>query len=311
MAKFILQRVASMIPIVLAISFIIFAIMSLTPGDPARMTLGEDASEEALEAFRAEHGLNRPMVLQYVDYLSGAVRGDFGNSYRTGLPVFREIVSRFPNSLILTFWGLLLSVLLGVPLGTLSAVKQYTPIDSFSLAFALLLTSIPTFWLGLMLALLFALKWGLLPATGVDTWKHFILPAVTLGASATANLTRMTRSTMLEVIRQDYIRTARAKGANERRVIMKHAMHNSILPIITVVGMNFGVLLGGTVVIENVFAIPGLGNLLITSVRMKDIPMVTTSVMFSAIFIGVANLITDIIYAFVDPRVRMQYAKER
>lgn len=300
-----------MIPIVLAISFIIFAIMSLTPGDPARMTLGEDASEEALEAFRAEHGLNRPMVLQYVDYLSGAVRGDFGNSYRTGLPVFREIVSRFPNSLILTFWGLLLSVLLGVPLGTLSAVKQYTPIDSFSLAFALLLTSIPTFWLGLMLALLFALKWGLLPATGVDTWKHFILPAVTLGASATANLTRMTRSTMLEVIRQDYIRTARAKGANERRVIMKHAMHNSILPIITVVGMNFGVLLGGTVVIENVFAIPGLGNLLITSVRMKDIPMVTTSVMFSAIFIGVANLITDIIYAFVDPRVRMQYAKER
>ena len=300
-----------MIPIVLAISFIIFAIMSLTPGDPARMTLGEDASEEALEAFRAEHGLNRPMVLQYVDYLSGAVRGDFGNSYRTGLPVFREIVSRFPNSLILTFWGLLLSVLLGVPLGTLSAVKQYTPIDSFSLAFALLLTSIPTFWLGLMLALLFALKWGLLPATGVDTWKHFILPAVTLGASATANLTRMTRSTMLEVIRQDYIRTARAKGANVRRVIMKHAMHNSILPIITVVGMNFGVLLGGTVVIENVFAIPGLGNLLITSVRMKDIPMVTTSVMFSAIFIGVANLITDIIYAFVDPRVRMQYAKER
>lgn len=211
----------------------------------------------------------------------------------------------------MTFWGLLISVILGVPLGTLSAVKQYTPIDSFSLAFALLLTSIPTFWLGLMLSLLFALKWGLLPATGVDTWKHFILPAVTLGASATANLTRMTRSTMLEVIRQDYIRTARAKGANERRVIMKHAMHNSILPIITVVGMNFGVLLGGTVVIENVFAIPGLGNLLITSVRMKDIPMVTTSVMFSAIFIGVANLITDIIYAFVDPRVRMQYAKER
>lgn len=308
MLKFIVRRLLTMIPIILAISFIIYAIMSLTPGDPARMVLGENASEEVLEKFREEKGLNDPMVLQYVKYVFRVMTGDFGVSYRTELPVVNEIMSRFPNSLTLTFWGLLLSVLLGVPLGTLSAVKQYTVIDSFSLAFALLLTSIPAFWTGLMLMLLFALQLRLLPATGVDSWRNFVLPAITLGASATANLTRMTRSTMLEVIRQDYIRTAFSKGARETRVIFRHALRNAILPIVTVVGMNFGVLLGGTVVIENVFAIPGLGSLLITSVRMKDIPMVTASVIFAAVFIGVANLITDILYAFIDPRVKIQYA---
>ena len=309
MLKFILKRLLTMIPIIFAISFIIYAIMSLTPGDPARMVLGENASQEALEEFRAEKGLNDPMVVQYAKYVFKVMTGDFGVSYRTGLSVVNEIMSRFPNSLTLTFWGLLLSVLLGVPLGTLSAIKQYTAIDSFSLAFALLLTSIPTFWSGLMLMLLFALRLHWLPATGVENWRNFILPAITLGASATANLTRMTRSTMLEVIRQDYIRTAYSKGAGEFRIIFRHALRNAILPIVTVVGMNFGVLLGGTVVIENVFAIPGLGSLLITSVRMKDIPMVTASVIFAAVFIGVANLVTDILYAFIDPRVKMQYAK--
>lgn len=309
MLKFIVRRLLTMIPIILAISFIIYAIMSLTPGDPARMVLGENASKEVLEKFREEKGLNDPMILQYVKYVFRVMTGDFGVSYRTELPVVNEIMSRFPNSLTLTFWGLLLSVLLGVPLGTLSAVKQYTVIDSFSLAFALLLTSIPAFWTGLMLMLLFALQLRLLPATGVDSWRNFVLPAITLGASATANLTRMTRSTMLEVIRQDYIRTAFSKGARETRVIFKHALRNAILPIVTVVGMNFGVLLGGTVVIENVFAISGLGSLLITSVRMKDIPMVTASVIFAAVFIGVANLITDILYAFIDPRVKIQYAR--
>jgi peptide/nickel transport system permease protein len=311
MYRFIIKRLLTMIPIVLAIAFIIFAILDMTPGDPARMVLGENASQEALDAFREEKGLNKPMVVQYFNYIVKTLKGDFGTSYRSGLKVFDEIMSRFPNSLTLAFWGLLLSVLLGVPLGTISAIKQYTVIDSFSLAFALLLTSIPSFWLGLMLLLLFALRLHVLPATGVDGWRNFILPAVTLGAAATANLTRMTRSTMLEVIRQDYIRTARAKGAREGRIIFRHALRNAILPIVTVVGMNFGMLIGGTVVIESVFAIPGLGSLLITSVRMKDIPTVTASVMFAAIFIGLANLVTDILYAFIDPRVKMQYMKTK
>lgn len=309
MAKYILKRLLMMIPIVLAISFIIFAIMSLTPGDPARMILGENASVESVQALREEMGLNQNLFVQYMTYIKNVLGGNFGKSYRTGMPVFHEIMSRFPNSIKLAFWGITISIFLGVPLGTISALKQYTLIDSFSLVFALLLTSIPAFWLGLMLMLQFALKWNVLPATGVDTWLHFVLPSVTLGASATANLTRMSRSTMLEVIRQDYVRTAKAKGANSNRIVIKHALRNAILPIITVVGMNFGVLMGGTVVIENVFAMPGLGSLLITSVRMKDIPMVTAAVMFAAVTIGVANLLTDILYAFVDPRVKTQFGR--
>lgn len=195
-----------------------------------------------------------------------------------------------------------------MPLGVLSAIKQYSILDIVSLSFALLLTAVPAFFLGLMLLLVFSLNLGWFPATGADTWLHFVLPVITLGASATATITRLTRSSMLEVIRQDYVRTAKAKGAGQLRVIWKHVLRNAILPIVTVVGMNFGVQLGGTIVIESVFAMPGMGSLMITAVRMKDIPVVTATVMFVAVSIGLANLIVDILYTYIDPRIKSQYA---
>lgn len=306
MLKFIAKRVLLLIPIVLGISFIIFSIMSLTPGDPARLALGDTADEAAVQAKREEWGLNDNFFMRYVKYIGGVVTGNFGRSYRTNEPVLKEIMARFPNTIRIAFLGIGLSVVFGVPLGMISAVRQYSIFDYVSRSVALLMTAVPAFWLGMMLRLLFSLRLDLLPASGADTPLHFILPAITLGASATATITRLTRSTMLEVIRQDYIRTARAKGAKEGRVIFRHVLRNGILPIITVVGMNIGVQLGGTVVIESVFGIPGLGQLMITSVRMKDVPLVIASVMFVAVTIGLANLIVDILYAYIDPRIKSQ-----
>lgn len=309
MLKFIFKRFMFMIPVIVGISFIIFSIMALTPGDPARLILGENASQSDVDQLREEMGLNDNFVIRYISYMKDVLTGDFGTSYRTRIPVYDEVFARFPNTLVLAFWGISLSVLIGVPVGIISAVKQYSIIDTVSLAAALILTSIPAFWLGLMLILLFSLKLDLLPSTGVDTWRNFVLPSVTLAAGTMATLIRMTRSTMLEVIRQDYIRTARSKGAAERTIIFKHALRNALLPVITIIGINFGFQLGGAMVIETVFAMPGLGTLMITSVRMKDTPMVMASVLFVAVAISMVNLAVDILYSYVDPRIKSQYAK--
>lgn len=309
MLKFIFKRFIFMIPVIIGISFIIFSVMALTPGDPARLILGENASQSDVDQLREEMGLNDNFVIRYINYMKDVLTGDFGTSYRTRIPVYDEVFARFPNTLVLAFWGISLSVLIGVPVGIISAVKQYSIIDTVSLAAALILTSIPAFWLGLMLILFFSLKLDLLPSTGVDTWKNFILPSITLAAGTMATLIRMTRSTMLEVIRQDYIRTARSKGAAERTIIFKHALRNALLPVITIIGINFGFQLGGAMVIETVFAMPGLGTLMITSVRMKDTPMVMASVLFVAVAISIVNLAVDILYSYVDPRIKSQYAK--
>lgn len=309
MLKFIFKRLLMIIPVIIGISFIIFSIMALTPGDPARLILGESASQTDVEQLREEMGLNDNFVIRYVDYMEDVVRGDFGLSYRNKIPVYDEVFARFPNTLILAFWGISLSVLIGVPIGIISAVKQYSILDTMSLGAALVLASIPAFWLGLMLILLFSLKLNLLPSTGVETWKNFILPSITLAAGTMATLIRMTRSTMLEVIRQDYIRTAKAKGAGERRIIFKHALRNALLPVITIIGINFGFQLGGAMIIETVFAMPGLGTLMITSVRMKDTPMVMASVLFVAVAVSLVNLLVDLLYSFIDPRIKSQYAK--
>lgn len=309
MLKYIIKRLFMIIPVILGISFIIFSIMFLTPGDPARLILGENASIEQVNELRDEMGLNDLFFVRYLNFLKNALNGDFGESYRTGIPVYEDIFSRFPNTFKLAFWGISLSVIIGIPVGVISAVKQYTIIDTLSLVSALLLTSLPAFWLGLMLILMFSLKLDLLPATGVDTWKNFIMPSFTLAAGTMATLIRMTRSTMLEVIRQDYIRTAKAKGADEKRIVFKHALRNALLPVVTVIGINFGFQLGGAMIIETVFAMPGLGSLMITSVRMKDTPMVMASVLFVAIAIGIINLVVDIIYGYIDPRIKAQYLK--
>ncbi len=295
-----------MIPVILGISFIIFSVLALTPGDPAQIILGDGATQEAIEELREEMGLNDFFVLRYLRYIAGALRGDFGQSYRTRLPVIDELMMRLPNTMTLALFGVGFAALIGVPIGIISAVKQYTLIDNVTRTFAMIMTAIPAFWLGLMLMLLFALRLGWLPAIGVDSWRSFVLPSVTLAIGNMAVMIRMTRSTMLEVIREDYVRTALAKGASHRRVILRHALMNALLPIITTIGINFGLQMGGAMICETVFSIPGLGTLIITSVRQKDVPMVMASVIFVALTISVVTLAMDLIYSYLDPRIKMQ-----
>ena len=309
MIRYIIRRLLMMIPVILGISFIIFATMDLTPGDPARMVLGEGATQEAVARKREEMGLDDPFLMRYGRFVTDALRGEFPDSYVTNEPVNQEVLTRFPTTLKLAFLGISLSVIVGVSVGIISAVRQYSILDSVSMIAALLLTSIPAFWMGLMLILVFSLKWDLLPATGIDTWKHFILPAVAVAINTMASLIRLTRSSMLEVIRADYIRTARAKGATEFQVVFRHALRNALLPVVTQIGINFGLQLGGAIVIEQVFAIPGLGTLMINSVRSKDTPMVMMSITFVAVAAGLVNLAVDILYTFIDPRVKSSYVK--
>ena len=296
-----------MIPIVLGISFIIFTIISVTPGDPVQLIMGADADPVLMEAKREEWGLNDNFLVRYAKYIGGVVTGDLGTSYRTGNSVAGEIAQRLPKTMVIALGGIGLSVLVGVPLGLISAVKQYSFIDYFARVLAMLLTAIPAFWLGLMSLLYFCLKHRWLPATGGESAACFILPVLVLAASATATQTRTTRSSVLEAIRQDYVKMARAKGVKESRVIFKHVLRNSILPVITIAGMNIGVQMGGTVVIENVFAISGMGNFLVNSVRVKDAPAIVGTLMVVATFIALMNLVVDLIYAVVDPRLKSQF----
>ena len=281
--------------------------MSLTPGDPAQLILGENAPKEAVLKLREEMGLNDPFFMQYFRFVKNAIMGDFGRSYTTGREVFGEIFARFPNTLILAVIGIIISVCIGIPIGIISATRQYSFLDSFSMVIALLGVSMPVFWLGLMLILTFSVKLGWLPSGGFDGLKSIILPAVTLGVGSAAIITRMTRSSMLEVIRQDYIRTARAKGVAEKVVINKHALKNALIPIITVVGLQFGHLLGGAVLTESVYSWPGVGRLMVDAIRQKDTPTVLAAVVFLAAAFSVVNLLVDILYAYVDPRIKSQY----
>lgn len=311
MFGYIRKRVLMLIPVIFGVSFIIFAIMSLTPGDPAMLILGEGAPPEALAAKRTELGLDDPFITRYVKYVAGALRGDFGKSYRTGISVFEEIIGRLPYTLWLASISVIIAVIIGIPIGVLSAVKQYSLLDVSALGVTLLITSMPAFFTSMCLIIVFSLKLNWLPSLGTGSWQAHIMPAVAAASATTASLMRMTRSTMLEVIRQDYIRTARAKGATERAVIFGHALRNSLLPVVTVIGVNFGIALGGSIVIEQVFAIPGLGQLMINSVRTKDTPMVLASVLFAAVVASLVNLLVDILYSFIDPRLTSQYSDKR
>jgi len=285
--------------------------MSFAPGDPAVIKLGIRASPEALEAFRETYGLNDPFWVRYLSYLYNAIQGDFGESYRTTLPVFQEIITRLPITLTVAFGALVLVLCIGVPVGVISAVKQYTWIDNLTLVLALVISSMPGFWLGTLLMLLFALRLSWVPAIFDQSFSSFILPWFTLAAAQMANMVRNTRSNMLEVIRADYIKLARAKGANELRVVVIHALRNALMPVVTILGMNFLELLGGTVIIEQLFAIPGLSSLALVSVRKMDTPMVMGIVLFVALLGGFINLIIDIAYVYIDPRLKVLYTKKK
>ena len=311
MLKYIGKRLLWMLPVVLGISFILFTIMDLTPGDPARVILGEYATQEDVDALREEMGLNDNFFVRYGKYIVSAVTGDLGQSYRTGVPVVEEIAARFPVTLKIAVMAMFIAVFIGIPVGIISAVRQYSFADIVATMSALAFTSIPAFWLGLLLILLLSVQLHLLPAIGSDSWKHLIMPSVSLAAAQMATIMRMTRSTMLEVIRQDYIRTAKAKGAEPRRIIFHHAIKNALLPVITTVGLSISNLLGGALIIENVFGISGLGTLMVNSVKSKDAPMLIGSVMFAAVVAGLVNLSVDVLYTYIDPRIKAQFVKRR
>lgn len=311
MLKYILKRFLMMIPVMLGVTLITFSMMYFSPGEPADYILGELATEEDKALFNEQNGLDRPFFVRYVNYIFGAVQGDFGISYSTRQPVIKEILACFPTTMKLALLAEIFAIVIGVTLGVISAVRQYSFIDNFTRIVAMLGVSMPSFWEGLMLIILFSVILGMLPPSGLTTWKHWILPSFTLSTWGLAACMRMTRSSMLEAIREDYVRTARAKGQTEFIVIMKHAFRNAVLPILTVAGSDFAKLLGGAAVIETVFSINGIGKLIVDGINTKNAPLVQGGILFIALAMSLINLLIDILYAVVDPRIRSQYSSGR
>lgn len=307
MFRYVTGRLLGLLPVLLGVTLLVFVMMRIAPGDPLIAMLGEDSrgiSREALEELREHYGLNADPVSQYLTFMGGVVRGDLGKSIRTKQPVVREIGSRLPATLLLAITGLAISLTIGLTLGVLAAVYRRTIVDYLAIVLALAGVSIPVFWSGLLLMLFFALQLGWLPASGFGTWRHLVLPAAAIGFASSAIIARVTRSSMIEVLRSDYVRTARAKGLNERRVNLRHALRNAMLPIVTVIGLQFGGLLGGSVLTETVFAWPGIGRLVVDSIRAQDGPLVQGTVLFIAVVFIIMNLLVDLSYAFLNPRIR-------
>ena len=304
MLKHILRRFSMMILVLFGISILVFTIFDLSPGDPAVLILGPGVSKADIQKLRDKMGLDLPFLVRYVNYLSGALRLDFGRSYKTGRPVFQELLPRIPVTLIITTFAMLISILLGIPVGVISALKQNTIFDRMGMFLTLILTSMPPFWLGLMLLFLFSLKLNLLPATSSDSWVSYILPCVTLSSRSTAIIARMIRATMLEVMRQNYIRTAKSKGASRFCIVKNHALKNAIIPVITIIGMNFGFALGGVALIEAVFTMNGVGIMMVEAVRTKDFPIMMAVILILGIAFSLINLFVDILNTIIDPRLR-------
>ena len=312
MSRYIYKRLLLMIPVVIMVAVLIFTIMYFTPGDPAIIILGPNASLEQLAAKRAELGIDQPYLVQLWNYLKNVfIRFDFGNSFINGRSVSSQIMERFPRTLMIAALSVLLSIVAGVPLGIVASVHQYTWKDNASMFAALIAASMPGFWIAQMMSLLFALKLGWLPATGIDSWKCYILPVVANAIGGIAAMARQTRSSMLEVIREDYITTARAKGQIERKVIYHHALRNALIPIVTCAGGAFGFQLGGALVVETVFSIPGLGKYMMDAINQRDYPSIRGTVIFLAIAFSIVMLVVDIMYAFIDPRIKGQYQSKK
>jgi len=312
MTTYVLRRLFLAIPVLIGVSFLVFWSIRWVPGDPAIAIAGELATPELIAKVREDMGLDQPILTQYSSYLWRTLQGDMGRSVRSGLPVSDEITTRLPRTLQLAFTSLILSALIGIPIGVFSATRPNSWFDGGTMTIALLGVSMPIFWLGLMLMILFAVlipKWfglpgPLLPPTGIGTWQHFVMPSVALAANSMAIQARMTRACMLEVLQQDYIRTARAKGQVEWKVVYNHALRNALLPIVTIVGLQFGTLIGGAVLTETVFAWPGIGRLLVDAIGYRDYPIIQGTVMVITLGFVLTNLIVDILYAYLNPRIR-------
>ena len=311
MLRYILKRILLMIPVLLGIVVIVFTLMYVGGGDPTISILGENVTPEAQAEIREELGLDDPYLVRLGNYLLDLLHGDLGDSYRSKRPVMDEILARYPTTLKLTFGSIALGIVVGVIVGIIAAVRQYSLLDKVGTFISLFGVSAPSFWIAMMLVLVFSVKLNLLPATGSHTLACWVLPVVTLGLQCGAFIMRMTRSSMLEVIRQDYIRTAKAKGQSEFKIVISHAFRNALVPIITTIGIQICGFLAGSVLVESVFALPGLGKYVVDSVNYKDYPAVQGVVLFIAINCVIINLLTDIIYCFVDPRIKAQYGRKK
>jgi peptide/nickel transport system permease protein len=312
MTQYIIRRLLFAIPILVGVTFLVFASIRLVRGGPAVAIAGELASPELIAQVNRELGLDQPVLSQYAIYIGRMFQGNLGQSVRSRLPVTEEIQSRLPRTITLALVSLSVASLIGIPIGIASALRPNSWFDAASTIVALLGVSMPIFWLGLMLMILFAvalpdwlgLSGPILPPTGSSTWQHMVMPVIALAANSMAVQARMTRSCMMDVLRQDYIRTARAKGQLERRVIYNHALRNAMLPIITIIGLQFGTLLGGAVITETVFSWPGIGRLLVDSIGYRDYPVIQGTVLVIAIGFVVTNLLVDVLYAYFDPRIQ-------
>ena len=312
MLKYIFKRILMMIPVLLGVLFLVFTMNEISPGDPAAMIAGDAASVEVVELIREDLGLNKPLPVRFFNYTKNLVlHGDLGTSYKTKRPVLDEVMDRLPTTILLSLTSAAFAVFLSIPIGIISAIKQNTWIDNLLMVLALIGVAMPAFWQGLMTIILFSVKLGWFPSYGFTTPAHWFMPVLTIGTGAMASLVRITRSSMLEVIRQDYIRTARAKGQTERKVIISHALRNSMIPIITAIAIQLGSMLGGAIVTETVFAIPGIGMLMIQSIKARDYPTIQGAVVVIAVMFSLLNLVVDIIYTFVDPRLKSIYQTKR
>lgn len=315
MQKYLIKRFLSVIPVLLGVLVLVFLSLRLAPGDPVSLLIPPDlsgeAAEEAAQKLRAELGLDQPIAVQFTKYLGKVIQGDFGRSLRGNVPIKSELTNRIPATLQLGVSALLFGLAVGIPAGVISALRKNTIWDNGIMLLALIGVSFPNFWLGSMLILLFGLQWGILPPSGyggpiytIEGLKSVLLPAITLATGPAAVMARFTRSTMLEVMREDFVRTARAKGLAERVVVYKHALRNALVPIITVLGVQLGFLLGGSVIIENVFSWPGVGRYLVGGINGRDYPVVQSTVLVLSSAFVFAMFVTDVMYAMVDPRIR-------
>ena len=309
MFRYICKRLLEIIPVLIAVTIVIFILLSFTPGEPALISLGPDATQEQIDLFNEQNGLNDPLVIQYLRYMKNALTGDFGMSYNLHVSVSSLITSRLPNTLILVAGFMVLTVVMSIPLGIAMAIKQNSLFDNTMRVFTLFFNAMPQFWLALVMILLFSVELGWLPSNGLDSFKAGIMPTICLALSALTLLSRSQRSSMLETIHQDYIRTAKSKGLSYGKIITKHALKNSLLPVLTLYGSSVGTVLGGSIVIETVFGISGIGKMTRDAMLAKDVPTVMASVIITAFGIALINLLTDIAYAIVDPRIRIMYAK--
>ena len=308
MHKYVIKRILWVIPVILGVSFAVFTIMHFSPGDPALIILGESAPAEAVAKLQTEMGLDRPFLVQFFSYVYNVFfKFDLGRSYISNRPVLNEILTRLPNTLKLATLSINVEAVVGIPLGVMAAIRPYSKVDNITMVFALIGVSMPAFWMGLLLIIVFSLTLGWFPATGFDSWRQMILPVFTLASASIGSIARITRSSVIDVAGQDFIRTARAKGASGFMIVFQHTLRNALLPVVTVIGLQFGALLGGAVLTETIFSINGLGTLMVNAIRQRDMMILQGTILLVAIVFTLVNLSVDILYGFIDPRISSQY----